>query len=201
MIKNKSTIKIIGGLLKHHKLHMVDSEATRSSKAILKESLFNTLAPLISHVNFIEVFAGTGSIGIEALSRGAQKAIFIEKNPKSFNILNQNLNEIKQKIPTLNFQSFLGDSFELLPDILKQQDENSKNILFFDPPFPIRENFADIYSRCFKVIEKIQNKNNLLVIFECYTSHEMPQNIKDFSIIKAKKFGKSSLVYYANKEF
>lgn len=198
MIKNKSTIKIIGGLLKHHKLHMADSETTRSSKAILKESLFNTLAPLISHANFIEVFAGTGSIGIEALSRGVQKAIFIEKDIKSFDILNQNLSEIKQKIPTLNFQSFLGDSFDLLPNILIQQDKSIKNILFFDPPFPIRKNFADIYSRCFEVIEKIQYKNNLLIIFECYTSHEMPQNIKDFSIIKTKKFGKSSLVYYAN---
>lgn len=201
MIKNKSTIKIIGGLLKHHKLHMVDSETTRSSKAILKESLFNTLAPLISHVNFIEVFAGTGSIGIEALSRGAQKAIFIEKDKNTFEILKKNLSEIKQKIPALKFQSFFGDSFELLPTILLQQNKNDKNILFFDPPFPIRENFADIYTRCFGLMEKIPNKNNSLIIFECYTSHEMPKSIKDFSIIKTKKFGKSSLVYYASKEF
>ncbi|WP_104697676.1 MULTISPECIES: 16S rRNA (guanine(966)-N(2))-methyltransferase RsmD [unclassified Helicobacter] len=199
-MKNNNTIKVIGGLLKNQRLQMASYDTTRSSKAILKESLFNTLMPVITNFGFIEVFAGTGSIGIEALSRGALEANFIEKDKQAFEILNQNLQKIYHKFPTLKFKSFFGDSFELLPQIIK--NSKLKNfILFFDPPFPIRENFADIYMKCFNLVEKIQNKDStFLVIFEFYTSYEMPKNIKDFSIIKTKRFGKSGLAYYANKE-
>ncbi len=198
MMKNKSTIKIIGGLLKNHTLLMADCTTTRSSKAILKESLFNTLSPLISHFKLIEVFGGTGSIGIEALSRGCKEAIFIEKDKRAFEVLNHNLHHIKTKFPSLQTKSFFGDSFLILPEILKNE-KNEKIIVFFDPPFPIRQNFADIYQRCFHLIEKIQNQD-LVLIFEYYTNYEMPKTIKEFKIIKTKKFGKSGLVYYAKKE-
>ena len=99
MKANNSSIKVIAGSLKNHKLLMADSATTRSSKAILKESLFNTLAPFIQRFGFIEVFAGTGSIGIESLSRGAKEAIFLERDKKAFDILQTNLSSIKLKCP------------------------------------------------------------------------------------------------------
>ena len=196
----KSSLKVIGGIFKGHTLHMVKAATTRSTKAILKESLFNTLAPILYQHCFIEVFSGTGSVGIEALSRGAKKVQFIEKDPFAYKILQRNLGEIQKKYSSLQkqnsiplvFESFLADSFEILPKIIHSQN----NILFFDPPFPIRENFSNIYQRCFQLIEKINQP--AIIIFESLSSYEMPQNIKDFSIIKAKKFGKSSLIYYAN---
>lgn len=199
MKANNSSIKVIAGSLKNHKLLMADSTTTRSSKAILKESLFNTLAPFIQRFGFIEVFAGTGSIGIESLSRGAKEAIFLERDKKAFDILQTNLSSIKLKCPQLQTLALLGDSFTLLPQVLEKR-ANDAWILFFDPPFPIRENCADIYEKCFHIIEQIQTTHPILVIFEALSSYEMPQNIQEFSIIKAKKFGKSSLVYYANKE-
>lgn len=200
-MKSENTIKITGGLLKNHRLQMADHITTRSSKSILKESLFNTLRPIITNFGFIEVFAGTGSVGIEALSHGALEASFIEKDKRTFEILNYNLNQIHKKISTLQFHSFFGDSFKLLPEVI--QKSSLKNfILFFDPPFPIRKNFADIYTKCFELIESMSLKNNtMLIVFEFYTSYEMPKNIKDFSIIKARRFGRSGLAYYANKEF
>lgn len=199
MKANNSSIKVIAGSLKNHKLLMADSATTRSSKAILKESLFNTLTPFIQRFGFIEVFAGTGSIGIESLSRGAKEAIFLERDKKAFDILQTNLSSIKLKCPQLQTLALLGDSFTLLPQVLEKR-ANDAWILFFDPPFPIRENCADIYEKCFCLIEQIQTTHPILVIFEALSSYEMPQNIQEFSIIKAKKFGKSSLVYYANKE-
>ena len=199
MKANNSSIKVIAGSLKNHKLLMADSATTRSSKAILKESLFNTLTPFIQRFGFIEVFAGTGSIGIESLSRGAKEAIFLERDKKAFDILQTNLSSIKLKCPQLQTLALLGDSFTLLPQVLEKR-ANDAWILFFDPPFPIRENCADIYEKCFRLIEQIQTTHPILVIFEALSSYEMPQNIQEFSIIKAKKFGKSSLVYYANKE-
>ena len=177
-------------------LKMVESSGTRSSKAILKQSLFNTLAPILDQYYFIEVFAGTGSIGLEAASRGAMMSYFIEKDTHAYSILNENIKAIKAKIPTIKLKSFSGDSFEVLPQILQTFQKDQKLILFFDPPFPIRENFADIYEKCFALIETI--KLECIIVFEYFSSYEMPKNIKDFSIIKTKKFGKSGLIYYTN---
>ena len=76
----KATLKVIGGVFKGRNLQMAPLEITRSSKAILKESLFNTLNYDVVGANFVEFFAGSGSVGIEALSRGAKSAIFFEQN-------------------------------------------------------------------------------------------------------------------------
>ncbi|MCE3038401.1 16S rRNA (guanine(966)-N(2))-methyltransferase RsmD [Helicobacter sp. faydin-H8] len=176
---------------------MSKTQTTRSSKAILKESLFNTLNHDLSSHHFIEVFAGTGSIAIEALSRGAQSAICIEKNKQAFEILKQNAQNIKEKFPYFNMDIFFGDSFILLPQIVKNLIEK-KLILFFDPPFPIRKNFQKIYEECFLLLKKIQTNQELIIIFEHFSDYKMPQMIEDFSIIKSKKFGKSSLSYYTN---
>ncbi len=196
MHNKKSTLKIQSGILKGHSLKMVESHKTRSSKSILKQSLFNTLSPILSHYCFIEVFAGTGSIGLEAISKGAPMAYFIEKDPYAYSILDENINTIKTKMPNINLKTFLGDSFKILPQILQLIQKDQKIILFFDPPFPIRENFTDIYEKCFALIETIDI--NCLIIFEYFSSYQMPKNIKDFSIIKVKKFGKSGLIYYTN---
>ena len=72
--------KIIGGKYKGKKIKLPPLSVTRSSKSILRESLFNTLQQDIAGKNLVEVFAGSGSIGLEAISRGAKKVFFIEKN-------------------------------------------------------------------------------------------------------------------------
>lgn len=196
-MNHKSTIRVISGLLKGHSILMPKTQATRSSKAILKESLFNTLNYELSSHHFVEVFAGTGSIAIEALSRGVQGAICIEKDKQAFEILQQNTQNIKKKFPHFNMDIFFGDSFILLPQIIKNLTEK-RLILFFDPPFPIRENFQKVYEECFLLLEKIPTNQESIVIFEHFSNYKMPQIIKDFSIIKSKKFGKSSLSYYTN---
>jgi len=70
--------QIIGGEFKGKFIEIPNISTTRSSKSILKESLFNTLQFDIIDKNFVEVFSGSGSIGLEALSRGAKKCYFIE---------------------------------------------------------------------------------------------------------------------------
>ncbi|STP12996.1 DNA methylase [Helicobacter mustelae] len=199
----KSTIKVIGGMFKGHSLLMPHSHTTRSSKSILKESLFNTLQNDILSFSFVEIFAGTGSIGIEALSRGAKSVIFFEKDPEAFAILRKNIEQIQQKAQKMkkeiSVECNLGDSFFLLPQFLKQNTSNPL-ILFFDPPFPIRENCAEIYEKCFDILKNIDQSGEKLVIFEHLSTYKMPQTLKDFCIIKTKKFGKSALSYYSNLE-
>lgn len=172
------------------KLQMPDSPLTRPTKAILKESLFNVLRNDIGDCVFIEGFGGSGSVGIEALSRGAKEAFFLESNPESFKILKHNLAKLKDT----QHLAIFGDTFEMLPPLITKLQE--RGILYLDPPFCIRNDMHDIYKKCFEIMENIKNPLLFLVIFEHLSSHQMPEKIANFCIIKSKKFGKSSLTYY-----
>ncbi|MBD3797895.1 MAG: RsmD family RNA methyltransferase, partial [Campylobacterales bacterium] len=80
MKNSKFTKKIIAGKYKGKVLELPSKTTTRSSKAIVLESFFNTLQFDVIESNFVEVFSGSGSIGLEALSRGAKKIYFMEKD-------------------------------------------------------------------------------------------------------------------------
>jgi len=188
------TTKIIGGKYRGKKLLIPSKTVTRSSKSRLKESLFNTLQFDILDQNFIEVFGGSGSVGLEAISRGASKAYFIELNPKSYKILLANCCFVDQA----SCETYLADAFIQLPKIIETLlKENKKAYIYIDPPFSIREGHEDIYQKIVKMIEDIPKEAVLKIIIEHMTQVDFPEKIGPFSLEKRKKFGKSSLSYYS----
>ena len=190
----KSNIKIIAGKHRGKKLYMADKETTRSSKNILKESVFNTLQFEVVDSIFVEVFAGTGSIGLEALSRGAKYAYFLEKDPHSFKVLNHNIKECKEEE---NSETILGDSFDTIWDVVEKLQRNrQKAYFYFDPPFAIRKGNEEIYDKVIDTIARLPKINVEKIIIEYQTGIEFPENIGKYKKIKTKKFGKSSVVYY-----
>ncbi|MDD6055647.1 MAG: 16S rRNA (guanine(966)-N(2))-methyltransferase RsmD [Helicobacteraceae bacterium] len=192
-MKNIKTLRILGGIHKGKPLKMASLEVTRSSKAILKESLFNTLSADILNTTFIEFFAGSGSVGIEALSRGAKFALFFEKNKESFKILEWNLkNTFKDSTP---YRAILGDTFIEYKNALKPL--KSPTIAYIDPPFDTRENMQDIYKHCFNLIKTLDSKLFKIIIIEHDSKLEIPANLGEFSHYKTRKFGRSSLSYFA----
>lgn len=188
-----NTLKVIGGKYRGMKLEMLEASTTRPTKAILKESLFNVLQNDIAGVVFIEGFGGSGSVGIEALSRGASEAVFIERDDGALGVLKRNLERLRDE----KTKVLCGDSFALLPSVIERIEK--EGILYLDPPFCIRENMQDVYLQCFSLVEKIENSHLNLVIFEHLSDYEMPKNLGNFCIIKAKKFGKSTLSYYVKE--
>ncbi len=191
MKKQKLTTKIIGGKYKGKLLELPSLDTTRSSKSILKESFFNVLQFDIIDTVFIEVFGGSGSIGLEAISRDAKEAYFIEKDRYSFKILQKNCSLIDPDKTTC----ILGDSFEHLPKILNNI-ENNPIIVYIDPPFDFRDGMEDIYEKSFNMVKNFNNNNIFLVTFEHLSTIDMPKTIGKFNQFKTKKFGKSSLTYY-----
>ncbi len=189
--------KIIGGEFKGRFIEIPNISTTRSSKSILKESLFNTLQFDIIDKNFVEVFSGSGSIGLEALSRGARNCYFIEYNKIAYRVLQQN---IKLLDPNRCHYIF-GDSFEkfdIVLDILKNSKD--KTYFYFDPPFSIRDGMSDVYDKTIALIEKIDTSMCEMVIVEHITKLDMPKEIGELKQIKRKKFGRSSMTYYQPKE-
>ena len=192
----KPTTKIIAGAYKGKVLSLPSLDVTRSSKAVLKESVFNVLQFDIIDKIFIESFAGSGSIGLEAISRGAKRAYFIELDKKSYSILVKNCKSINIE----KCQTIQGNAFVQTPLILEFL-KNSKEevILYVDPPFDYREGMEDIYDKSFRMIENIENSNIFKIIIEHESKLEVPKILGKFSLEKTRKFGKSSLSYFSYK--
>ena len=193
MKTEKPTTKIIAGKYKGKTLELPSLDITRSSKARLKESLFNVLQFDIIDKIFIESFAGSGSIGLEAISRDAKRSYFVELNKNSYQILLKNCRAVDMQ----KCQRVQGDTFIQTPSILESlKNSNDEVILYVDPPFDYREGMDNIYEKSFVMIENIENENIFMIIIEHESSLELPAILGKFSLNKTKKFGKSSLSYY-----
>jgi 16S rRNA (guanine(966)-N(2))-methyltransferase RsmD len=191
------TTNIIAGKYKGKKIEIPDIPTTRSSKSILKESFFNTVQFEIIGKNFVEVFAGSGSIGLEALSRGASKCYFMEMNKTAFRFLESNIKNIDPQ----NANALYGDSFENFPAIYKIiKKAQIKTYFYFDPPFSIRDGMDDIYDKTLQLIASIEPEICQMVAIEHMSGLEFPDTIGSLEKTKSKKFGKSTMTYYIPKE-
>lgn len=181
---------ISAGKYKGKKLALPSLESTRSTKAILKGSLFDSLQYEIMDEVFVEVFGGSGSMGLEALSRGAKHAYFIEKDKAAFSTLKSNCKVIDDEHTT----PFHGDSFVIFPTLLSTLKD--KAYFYFDPPFSIREGMEDIYQKVIDLIASIPREKAHLIVIEHMSTLVLPAQIGIYTLQKTKKFGKSSLSYY-----
>ncbi|WQR79544.1 16S rRNA (guanine(966)-N(2))-methyltransferase RsmD [Helicobacter pylori] len=189
--------KIIGGACKGLGLNLPNVSSTRPTKAIVRESFFNTLQAEINGAHFIEVFSGSASMGLEALSRGATSAVFFEQNKSAYKTLLENISLFKNRLKKeMEIQTFLDDAFKLLPALSLKN--SVLNIIYLDPPFET-SGFLGVYEKCFHALERLLNRShskNLLVVFEHESLHEMPKSLATLAIIKQKKFGKTTLTYF-----
>ncbi len=190
----KGNIRIIGGKYRGKKLFMGDKETTRSTKQILKESVFNTLQWEIPESIWVEVFGGVGSVGLEAISRGADYAYFLEKDPTATKALKKNIDSMEPE----KCEIILGDSFETIWDVIeKLQRQREKAFFYFDPPFAIREGYEDIYDKVSELIKKLPKNNVEKILIEHQSNYDFPEELGKFKKEKKKKFGKSSITYYS----
>jgi len=187
------TKKIIAGKFKGKTLLLPSLTTTRSSKSIVLESFYNTLQFDIIDANFVELFSGSGSIGLEALSRGAKKIYFMERDRNALQVLQQN---IAQTDPSA-CEVYRGDTFENIGSVVKQLKMAEEEAYFYiDPPFSIREGHEDIYKKMTDLIEKLPVEVVRMIIIEHMTGLELPSMIGPYTLKKSKKFGKTSLSYF-----
>jgi len=195
-MKNNSPItkKIIAGKFKGKTLKLPSKETTRSSKAIVLESFFNTVQFDIIDSILVEVFSGSGSIGLEALSRGAKKIIFMEKDRDAIKILREN---IAQTDPSA-CEIVEGDSFTNITHVKKRLAAFGESaFIYIDPPFAYREGMEEIYEKMIDLIASLPLELTKLIVIEHMSTLELPEQISSYNRLKSKRFGKTSLTYYA----
>ena len=193
-MKNRQlTKKIIAGKYKGKTLNLPSKTTTRSSKTIVLESFFNTLQFDIVDAHFVEVFSGSGSIGLEALSRGAKKIYFMEKDRDAIKTLKENM----AKTDPNACMVFSGDSFSNINAVISRLKKEKEDAYFYiDPPFSIREGMEDIYDKTLRLIENLPQENVKMIIIEHMSGLELPETIGIYSRQKSKKFGNTTLTYF-----
>ena len=185
MPKKQATTRIIGGSLRGSKLPFKENRSIRPTEGKTKETLFNWLLNDLEGKTCLDMFAGTGSLGIEALSRGAKEVVFVEKQKKLAHSLKTNLKRLQVYSSTqvLNANVFSID-FDNLP--------YKFDILFIDPPF--RENLIQ------RSLDFVKSSNLLtpkaLIYLECETELELVELTRDLNLLKESKGGQTQYCLY-----
>ena len=166
---------ITGGIYKGRKIEAPDEKITRPTLSKVRQGVFNTLFPLIGEFEgktFLDVFGGSGIMGLEALSRRFEKVVVFEKNPKAAQTIKKNYTALGL-VPNLK----IGDSLKLIEKVNEKFD-----IIYIDPPY-----FSGIYE---KIFEKLPYAE--IIIAE----HFEPINIKNYTLLKEKNYGGKKVSFY-----
>lgn len=121
-------MRVIAGTARSLKLKTPDGLDTRPTTDRIKETLFNMLMPYLSGAVFVDLFSGSGGIGIEAISRGAGKAYFVENNQKALDCINDNVSHTHFESRSVILKQ---DVFSALRGSIKEEVD----IIFMDPPY------------------------------------------------------------------
>ncbi len=181
-------MRIISGIYKGRKLKGSSNLSIRPTTGRVKELIFNVLQDFPQNKTVLDVFSGSGNLGIEALSRGADKAIFVDLSERSLSVLKENLKTIG--IPEKKYAIYKSDALNFA-----RSANFSVDLLFLDPPFkyPELQQLIDLL-----FVSKLITMKSLLVV-----EHEKSNPIKlesdVYEIIIQKKIGRSLISFIAKK--
>ena len=148
----------------------------------LRETLFNVIAPRIEDAKFLDLCAGSGAVGIEALSRGASHATFVDRSRRMCKLIEANVQLCR--IPEEQFEIYCYEANEFL----KQSKDERWDIVFFDPPY--KEDYL-------KTLQLLGS--NDLVIAEHHHKTELPDSVGDLQRSRVLKQGDSVLSFYGTR--
>ena len=122
-------MRVIAGKARRLNLKTIPGNDTRPTTDRIKETLFNILQPEIPGCRFLDLFSGSGAIGIEALSRGAMESVFVEKNPKAMACVKENLQKTHFERKGMTMQ------MDVMTALYKLEGEKQFDYIFMDPPY------------------------------------------------------------------
>lgn len=179
-------MRIISGTARGTKLYTLEGQATRPTLDRVKESLFNIIQNQIYNAVFLDLFSGSGAIGLEAASRGAKKVILCDKSKEAVQIIKKNTDKThlidKTEIYNLNYEDLINN--KLIEHI---------DIVYIDPPY--NSNYAS------KAVELLTNKNIIdnktIIIIETDEEEKVIKELEKIKIeIKStRKYGRAALIF------
>ncbi|HXM43525.1 MAG TPA: 16S rRNA (guanine(966)-N(2))-methyltransferase RsmD [Bryobacteraceae bacterium] len=125
-------MRVIGGEFRSRRLKSIPGLATRPTPDRLRETLFNILAPRIEGAVFVDAYAGTGAVGIEALSQGAARCVFVESGRRAVETIWENLRAL----------GIEGRASVVAGKVAANLGARPADIVFLDPPYEMQEEYA-----------------------------------------------------------
>lgn len=180
-------MRVIAGKYKRTPINTLEGEdITRPTKDMVKEALFSSIE-IFSDTKFLDLFSGSGAIGLEALSRGAEDVIFNDINAKATKIIRSNLEKVKEERVVLNLD---------YQECLKRLEGEKFDYIYCDPPY----NFT-AYEEIFFYVNKysLLDKKGI-IIMEVNKDTNLEDEYLGIKQYKEKKYGICKLLYYRKEE-
>ena len=180
-------MRVIAGKAKGRRLRSVPGDVARPITDRVKESLFNILGDEVVDAHFLDLFAGTGSVGIEALSRGAWRAVFVERSRRAIEAIKENL-----KITGLAAQAEVirDDVFRFLA----REPVERFDLIYIAPP-----QYKGLWA---KTLLALDGKGFLaegsLAIAQIYPKEYQDLELKSLNLVDQRKYGSTMLCFYSN---
>jgi len=188
-------MKIIGGQYKHRNFYI--PAGIRPTQGMTRKAIFDIIGQDLSGMTFLDIFAGSGAVGLEALSRDAQKATFIERDDKCLRVLEDNLKLLglyRTFTETGSYEVVSMDAFAGLKHLARTK--RSFDIVFLDPPYS-----RGLVKKSLKIlVENDIIKSDSLIIVEHSKREVLPQDLDGrFFIVRHRKYGISYLTVYQSQ--
>jgi len=176
-------MRVISGSARGTTLFAPHGDKTRPTSDFVKENLFNIIMDDVRNSNFLDLFAGSGAIGIEALSRGASSVTFVDISQKCIDLIRRNLEKTRLKEKAIVIKNDVAST-------LKKLGGQQFDIIFLDPPYA--ENLAE------KTLHQIYKQDILentgYIILEMDRSADTP-NIDGLLVFKEKEYSNTKLIF------
>jgi 16S rRNA (guanine966-N2)-methyltransferase len=181
-------MRIIAGKFKNQLLVDFKADHIRPTTDRVKESLFNIMMGHFEDSRVLDLFAGTGNLGIEALSRGASEVVFVESNPKSIAIIKQNIAKFK-------IESHCKVTIKDVPSFLKSYLGEPFDVIIADPPFTEKMAHDVMHAMA---LGKSFNENTLISI-ESQKKERMDEDYGTLRRVDQRFFGDKTLSFFKAK--
>jgi RNA methyltransferase, rsmD family len=188
-IKKRKEIRmrVTAGTLKNRKIKSREGRETRPTLERIKEAIFSIIEDKVVDAKFLDLYSGTGNIAIEALSRGAKRAVMIEQDKEALRIIIDNIDTLGLTNVSRAYKNDVSRAIE----ILGRKNEKF-DIIFLDPPY--KENISIL------TIEKVSENNILaeggIIISEHSIYEKMPEKIGNFVKYDERNYNKKIVTFY-----
>jgi len=172
-------MRVIGGKYRRRKLESLPGLETRPMLDRVRETLFNILQDQVAGKVFADLYAGTGAVGIEALSRGASRSYFVENNGKATRVIDANLTSVGAQ----------SSASVLLRPVAEALESIEADIYFLGPPYPLKGEYT-------KTLTALSEKPCELVIAQHSVKLDLAEEFEQLKLTDRRKLGANVLSFY-----
>jgi len=185
-------VRIVAGKFRSRQLKSLKGLALRPTSDRLRETLFNVLGDLTAGSKFVDLFAGTGAVGIEALSRGAREVVFVEKHAATAALIKKNLDALEIRD---HFRILTQNALQALERLAAEPTtfRSLIDLLFLDPPYADRLQYTNVLAFLGKADLLAESA---VVIAEHSRTFELPESFGKLERVRVLRQGDAALSFY-----